>query len=286
MKHKDEHSVEQMCRVLGTNKSGYYKFKCNPLSKRIMEEEKLLPEIKRIYDESRGVYGSPRITASLNKNGIKCSRPRVARLMKKNGIQSRIRKSYKKTTNSSRGLKTAADLLNQNFTVNAPDTVYVSDITYIRTYEGWLYLTVIIDLFNREVISHYKSKTLFAKDTTIPALMQAVKKRKPGNGLIFHSDKGVQYSCKDFRELMETYGIAQSMSAKCYDNAPSESFFKTLKSELIYLKKGGYLTRKEAETEIFEYIECFYNTKRLHSFISYMSPKNYMGSFAAACRYK
>ena len=282
MKYENVHSVEQMCRVLGVKRSGYYKFKSNPLSRRNMEEEKLLPEIKRVYDGSKGVYGSPRIAASLNQNGIKCSRPRIARIMKKNGIRSRIRKSYKKTTNSDHGIKTAPDLLKGNFTADAPDRVYVSDITYIRTYEGWLYLTAIIDLFNREVVAHHRSKTLFAKDTTIPALLKALKARKPGKGLIFHSDKGVQYACRDFRELLKKSGVIQSMSYKCYDNAPSESFFKTLKSELIYLRKGGYPTRKEAEMEIFEYIECFYNTKRLHSYISYSSPRDYMRRCVAA----
>jgi len=174
----------------------------------------------------------------------------------------------------------APNLLNQNFKINAPDKIWMSDITYIKTKEGWLYLTMIMDLFNREVISFHRSKTLMAVDTTIPALKKALDKRKPVN-LIFHSDKGVQYACDEFRELLKSHGITQSMSGKgnCYDNAPSESFFKTLKSELIYLKRGGYLTRKQAELEIFEFIECAYNTTRLHSFLGYLSPKNYMKLF-------
>jgi putative transposase len=139
---------------------------------------------------------------------------------------------------------------------------------------------MIMDLFNREIISFHRSKTLMAMDTTIPALKKAYEKRKPSN-LIFHSDKGVQYACDEFKELLKKYGFRQSMSGKgnCYDNAPSESFFKTLKSELIYLKKGGYLTIKQAGAEIFEFIECFYNTIRLHSFLGFLSPKNYMKLF-------
>ena len=204
--------------------------------------------------------------------------------MKKADIKSRIRKSYKKTTNSDHGYEIVPNLLEQNFKAEAPCTIWASDITYLKTSEGWLYLTVIIDLFNRAVVSFYRSKTLLANDTAIPALKKAYEKRKPIVGLIFHSDKGVQYACKDFRDIIKSYGFRQSMSAKgkCYDNAPSESFFKTLKSELIYLKKGGYATRKSAEAEIFEYIECFYNTKRLHSYLGYLSPKDYLNNFNAA----
>ena len=204
--------------------------------------------------------------------------------MKKADIKSRIRKSYKKTTNSDHGYEIVPNLLEQNFKAEAPCTIWASDITYLKTSEGWLYLTVIIDLFNRAVVSFYRSKTLLANDTAIPALKKAYETRKPIAGLIFHSDKGVQYACKDFRDIIKSYGFRQSMSAKgkCYDNAPSESFFKTLKSELIYLKKGGYATRKSAEAEIFEYIECFYNTKRLHSYLGYLSPKDYLNNFNAA----
>ncbi len=256
----------------------------NPVSRRDLENAELTLLIKKEYETSRGVYGSPRITASLNQKGIKCSRPRVARLMNKSDIKSKIRKSYKKTTNSDHGYETMPNLLRQNFKAEAPNMVWASDITYIATSEGWLYLTTIIDLFNREVVAFHRSKTLLAKDTTIPALKKAYETRKPKAGLIFHSDKGVQYACKAFRDIIVSYGFKQSMSAKgkCYDNAPSESFFKTLKAELIYLKKGGYGNRKLAEAEIFEYIECFYNTKRLHSYLGYMSPKDYLNNFNAA----
>ena len=280
MNHKSEHSVELMCRVLGVNKSGYYYFCKSPVSNRDIKNTNLTLLIKKEHEKSKEVYGSPRITASLKQQGIACSRPRVARLMNKAGIKSKIRKSYKKTTNSNHLYDKAPNLLNQNFKVNAPSQVWVSDITYIKTKEGWLYLTMIMDLFNREIISFHRSKTLMAQDTTIPALKKAFSKRKPIN-LIFHSDKGVQYACDEFRELLKSYGFEQSMSGKgnCYDNAPSESFFKTLKCELIYLKKGGYSTIKQAGAEIFEFIECFYNTVRLHSFLGFLSPKNYMKLF-------
>ena len=284
IKHKDVHSIEKMCRVLGVWKSGYYSFLKNPVSRRDLENTELTLLIKKEYDKSRGVYGSPRITASLKQKGVKCSRPRVARLMNKTDIKSRIRKSYKKTTNSEHGYEIVPNILEQNFTTEAPNKIWASDITYLKTNEGWLYLTVIIDLFNREIVSFRRSKTLLAIDTTIPALKKAYETRKPEAGLIFHSDKGVQYACKAFRDIIKSYGFRQSMSAKgkCYDNAPSESFFKTLKAELIYLKKGGYTTRKLAETEIFEYIECFYNTKRLHSYLGYLSPKDFLNNFKAA----
>lgn len=165
--HK-EHSVEQMCRVLGVSTSGYYGFLNNPVSRRDLENAELTLLIKKEYETSRGVYGSPRITASLNQKGIKCSRPRVARLMNKSDIKSKIRKSYKKTTNSDHGYETMPNLLQQNLKVETPNTVWASDITYVATSEGWLYLTTIIDLFNREVVAFHRSKTLLAKDTTIP----------------------------------------------------------------------------------------------------------------------
>ena len=158
-----------------------------------------------------------------------------------------------------------------------PNKIWVSDITYVSTKEGFLYLTTVIDLFNREIISHVKSLSLRAVDTVIPALREAYMRKRPKEGLIFHSDRGSQYACNAFRNLLSAYSMKQSMSGKgnCYDNAVSESFFKTLKSELIYLK-GGYKTRAEAKRDIFDYIECFYNSKRLHSSLGYETPRGYL----------
>lgn len=268
-----------MCRVLGVQRSGFYAYLRNPISTRDKENQELLIKIKEEYENSKQIYGSPRITAMLHKQGIACSRPRVARLMKKNDIRSVIRRKFKKQP-ASKDAVIAPNLLNQNFIATEPDSIWISDITYIFTKEGWLYLTTIMDLFNREIISHHKSRTLLTDDTVIPAFINAYNLRKPKEGLIFHSDKGSQYTSGKFRTLLSSSGVIQSMSSagNCYDNAVSESFFKTIKAELIYLKKGGYKTIKEAEADIFEYIECFYNTKRLHSSLGFQSPKEYLNN--------
>jgi len=267
--------------MLGVDRSGYYKWLKAGKSKREQSNERLLILIRREYFKSKCLYGSPRITAILKKDNVACSRPRVARLMREDGLFSKVKRKYKTTTDSKHKYAISTNLLDQKFTVPKPNEVWVSDITYIPTREGFIYLTTVMDLYNREIVGHSKSISLKADDTTIKALKNAYIKRKPKVGLIFHSDRGVQYACNNFRKLLKSYGMKQSMSGKgnCYDNAVSESFFKTLKTELIYLKKGGYKSRVEAKREIFEYIECFYNSKRLHSSLGYYTPREYLEKY-------
>jgi len=221
-------------------------------------------------------YGSPRITAELKDKGYTCSRPRIARLMRKHNIRAKTKRKFKITTNSKHHYPISRDLVNQDFSANAPNQLWTSDITYIRTKEGWLYLTIILDVFNRQIVGWSMSNRLKTIQTTIPALIQACKRRKPAPGLIFHSDQGVQYASHEFRYYLKKYKIVQSMSGKgnCFDNAISESFFRTLKTELIYFEK--YQTRKQAQSSIFEYIEIFYNCKRKHSSLGNKTPFEYL----------
>ena len=244
----------------------YYRWKKHPISKRKLENLELTKEVKKSFENSKGTYGSPRIHRDLKSLGFSISRKRVARLMKEEGLQSKIRKQWKVTTNSSHKYPVAPNLLAQNFTVSRANEVWVSDITYIKTNQGWLYLTVIIDLWDRAVIGWSLSKTMFAKDTVIAAWKMANINRDITEPLLFHSDRGIQYACNAFTNYLEANPlVTQSMSRKgnCWDNAVAESFFKTIKTELIYHHK--YKTRMEAELQIFEYIETWYNRVRRHS---------------------
>ena len=236
----------------------------------------LIEEIKDIHEESHQIYGSPRITDSLRDKGYVCSRPRVARLMRKNNIRAKTKRKFKITTNSKHHYPISPNLVNQDFSATAPKELWTSDITYIRTRQGWLYLTVILDVYNRQISGWSMSNSLKATHTTIPALMAAYRRHRPGPGLIFHSDRGVQYACHEFRRLLKKYKITQSMSGKgnCYDNAITESFFSTLKTELVYSEK--YKTRNQAKLSIFKYIEIFYNRQRKHSSLGNKSPYEYI----------
>lgn len=273
--HRLQFSIIRMCQVLNVSRNGYYQWYNRKPSKREQENKMLLNQIKKIYEQSHQIYGSPRITHELNKNGYSCSRPRVARLMSKNKIYSKTKRKFKVTTNSKHNYPISPNLVNQQFNSDSPNKIWTSDITYIRTLEGWLYLTVILDLFNRQVVGWSMSCRLTAITTTIPALIQAYQRFKPAEGLIFHSDRGVQYACNDFRKYLLKYKITQSMGSKgnCYDNAVTESFFKTLKTEHIYFEK--FKTRQQARNSIFEYIEIFYNRFRKHSTLGYKSPEEF-----------
>ena len=273
--NRSEFVVEKMCQVLNVSRSGYYRYNSGEESQRSIENLILLAAIKEIYKQSHGTYGSPRITDALHDLELSCSRPRVARLMRANGIKAKTNKRYKVTTNSYHSYPIAPNLLNQDFWTNSAHRIWVSDITYIRTLEGWLYLTIILDLYSRKIVGWSMSDRLTAKRTTIPAFIQAVKRYQPLPGFIFHSDRGVQYACDDFRGLLKTFKAIQSMSGKgnCYDNAVAESFFHTLKTELVYHQI--YHTRSQAKTSLFEYIEVFYNRFRKHSALGYKSPEQY-----------
>ena len=272
--HRSSHGVQRMCLVIGASRSGYYRWKKQPQSRRQKESEKILMEIRKSHENSHMTYGSPRITKDLQARGTKCGENRVARLMKVHGIIAKTKKKFKATTSSKHNLPVAENLLNQDFVAKKPNTAWVSDITYIWTIEGWLYLAVILDLYSRQVVGWAMSDKLTA-NFVIKALEQAIGKRNPVRGCILHSDRGIQYASAEFRNVLNKHGFIQSMSRKgnCYDNAVSESFFHTLKTEHVYDYR--YETRAEAAQSIFEYIEMFYNRQRRHSAIGYRSPVSF-----------
>jgi transposase InsO family protein len=269
--YRSAFAVEKMCRALKISKSGYYAWKIRPQSNRARENEKLDHHIRTTYKKSRGTYGSPRITEALKKQSISCSENRVAKRMRINDIKAKTKKRFKVTTNSKHNQPVAENLLGQNFEAQRPNQVWVSDITYIWTHEGWLYLAVILDLFSRQIVGWAMSNRL-GQELVLDAFKQAIGSRRPQSGVIFHSDQGVQYACQAFRDLLHHYKFIQSMSGKgnCYDNAVAESFFHTLKTELIYFE--NYITRGDAKNSVFEYIEIFYNRDRMHSTLNYYSP--------------
>ncbi len=275
--HRNEFPIEKMAKTLGVSRSGYYKYINRAESTRTLVNKALLDEIKKIYAQNRGVYGSPRISKALKKAGHAASRKRVARLMRESGIQSKIRKKWKpgiSKGSNKENIIVAPNLLQQNFQTTAENLVWVSDITYIHTKESWLYVAAILDLYSRKIVGLAMSNK---PDTalTLQALSQAICHRQPKPGLILHSDRGCQYTSFQYREFVRKCGIVQSMSAKgnCYDNAPMESFFHTLKTEHVFF--CDYLTREQAKRSIFEYIEVFYNRQRLHSAIDYHSPAEF-----------
>lgn len=271
-KHCKEFNLEKMAEILDVGRSSYYEFINRQPSNRTLENKYLIEEIKKIHRESRQTYGSPRVHAKLKILGENCSRGRVARLMQKEHLQAKMRKKWKKTTQHGKNIKTIApNYLDQKFKVEAPNTVWASDITYVFTQEGWLYVSVVLDLFSRKVIGLSMSNRL---QTTIvvQSLKQALCHRSPEGELMHHSDRGCQYTSEGFREIAMKENIKLSMSAKghCYDNAVLESFFHTLKTEHVYLSQ--FRTREEAINSIFEYVEVFYNRKRIHSTLGYLSP--------------
>jgi transposase InsO family protein len=263
-----------MCRVFKLGRSGYYAWLKGNRSIRNNENDRLLLKIKTIFKDKKKVYGSPRIHKQLKAEGESCSRGRVERLMSKNGIAVKHKRKHVITTDSKHDLPIAENILNRNFKVDEPNKVWLSDITYIPTGEGWLYLAGVLDLGTKAIVG-WSMRDNMEKGLVIDALNMAYSRRKPRKGLLHHSDRGSQYASNDYRELLAGYGMQMSMSRKgnCWDNAPMESFFGTLKKELIYNRK--YQTREEAKKEIFEYIEVFYNRERLHSSLGYLSPANY-----------
>jgi len=267
--------VKKMCHVLAVSKSGYYRWIKNPESPWKKENRKLLEAIKLSFKKSRNTYGSPRITSALHDIGIRVSRTRVARIMRENGIAAKMKRRFKVTTQSGHKYPYSPNLLKQDFFASAINLIWLSDITYIRTLEGWLYLTMIMDLYSRKIIGWSMSDRLTTETTTIPALIHAYRSCQPLPGIIFHSDRGVQYADDKFRELLDSFAMIQSMSGtgNCYDNAVSESFFHTLKTELVYHEK--YRTRLEAKRSLFEYMEVFYNRFRKHSALGYRSPEEF-----------
>jgi len=260
-----------MCQVLGVTKSGYYDWRKRPKSEQKKKKEALTKEVKRVFIESKKRYGSPKITKILNQEGIHTTEKNVSRIMRENNMRSKVVKKYKATTNSKHQLPVFPNLLDQNFNVKHPGEVWVSDITYVWTNEGWLYLASVMDLFSRRIIGWQMSHRM-TKELVLTALERAIRKQPPTEGLIHHSDRGSQYASHEYRALLQEYSIIGSMSRKgnCYDNACIESFHSLIKKELIFHE--NYETRKEAKMSIFDYIETFYNYKRIHSTIGYLSP--------------
>lgn len=275
-----EYPVSIQCEVLGVSTSGYYDWKDRPESPRAVENKMLTEKITHLFEESEETYGSPRIHDDLKEAGIKCSENRVARLMRKEGIKSVHKRKFKVTTDSNHKLPISENVLNREFTADAPNQKWAGDITYIRTGQGWLYLSVVVDLFSRQIIGWSMSNTL-EKNLAVDALTMACQQRGVSPEL-FHSDRGVQYASGAFQTQLEDEGILGSMSRRgnCWDNSVVESFFHTLKVERVYRKQ--YATRAEARRCIFDYIERFYNRKRKHSSLGNMTPVRYEKTTKAA----
>ena len=263
-----------MCEVLEVSRSSYYAWANKGPPARSLENQKLSEEIRVIFIEHKCRYGSRRIRKALLNKGYQISRKRVCKLMKVQGLYCKSKRKFKHTTDSNHNLPIAPNILARNFSPAKPNQAYVGDITYIPTPEGWLYLAVVIDLFSRQVVGWSMSKRMKASLVN-DALLMAIWKRKPGRGLISHTDRGSQYASKSHRDLLALHHITQSMSRKgdCWDNAVAESFFHTLKTELTHHEQ--FQTRKEAKQKIFHYIEVYYNRLRMHSANDYLSPVEY-----------
>jgi putative transposase len=269
--HRHGWSIQMMCRMLQVARSGFYQWLHKPMSDRAIEDERLLALIKDSYEASSGVYGSPRVFLDLREAGEICGRHRVARIMKTHKIKAL--RGYKAPRHIvGRPSIIAPNRLNREFTVEQPDTAWVTDITYIRTWQGWLYLAVVVDLFSRKVVG-WSMKPSLARDIVLDALFMAVSRRRPKETVIVHSDQGAQYGSDDWMRFCQSNKLLPSMSRRgnCWDNAVAESFFSTLKKERI--KKRVYKTRDLARADIFDYIESFYNRTRRHSHIGGVSPE-------------
>ena len=270
----DEYPIRQLCKALSVSSSGYYAWRSRPPSKREMANQELIKWIETVYNNNVGVYGSPRIYRELLAQGVACSENRVARLMRLRGLQAKQYRLFKRTTRRNKAHPVAPNLVNQDFTADRPDQKWLADITYIATLEGWLYLAAILDLYSRRIVGWAMSDRL-TSDLTKASLRMAFWQRKPDAALIHHSDQGSQYTDGTYRDLLANHGIQVSMNGigSWYDNAPMESFFGTLKSELIH--HCLYETRDEARSDVFYYIESFYNQRRRHSSLDYLSPDVY-----------
>ena len=269
-KHSSEFSVERMAKVFEVSRSGYYNWQCRRKSKRAQEQQLFDLEVQSAFMAGKGHYGRDRVLLELGLRGRKASRKRVGASMQRQGLRFKPKRRFRVTTNSKHGFPVAENLLNRNFTVSAPNQVLVSDITYLPSRSGWLYLTVFIDLFSRMVVGWCVSTSL-SHEGVLDALYRAIWRRRPPAGLMIHSDRGVQYCCEAFRKALTMHHFVQSMSRKgnCWDNAVAESFFGTLKNE--WLPEIDLYDRDHAERELFKYIEQYYNGQRIHTTLG-MSP--------------
>jgi putative transposase len=270
--HRDEFPVRRMCNELNVSPSGYYVWRARPASAREMANQELIRRIKAVFKESLETYGSPRIYRELKAEGVACSENRVARLMRLRDLRAKQSRRYKTTTKRNKAHPAAPNLLQRDFRAERPDQKWLADITYIPTQEGWLYLATIMDLYTRRIVGWAMSDRMTSA-LTVRALQMAIRCRQPAPGLIHHSDQGSQYTDGVYQALLKNHGIQASMNGvgSWYDNAPMESFFGTLKTELVH--HCLYRTRTEAQTDLFFYIEAFYNRRRRHSALDYLSPE-------------
>lgn len=276
------YALTEMCSVLEVSVSGYRAWKRGGKADRCRPTDaQLLALIRAIHAEFKGAYGSPRMVLELRARGFSASKGRVERLMRENGIRARHKRRFKVTTDSKHGLPVADNLLDRNFMPAAPNQVWTSDITYLWTDEGWLYLAIVLDLFNREVIG-WSLKPRMTADIVTDALTMAWFRRKPAPGVLHHSDRGSQYASGDFQDKLAEYGMTCSMSRKgnCWDNAPTESWFNSFKNERVH--GWRFATREDMTATAFEYIEVFYNRRRLHSTLGYKSPALFLQDWLTA----
>jgi len=268
-----EYPVEICCEVLGVSRSGYYAWRDRPVSARARRQEELREKIQAVHEQNRQVYGSPRVSQALVAQGEAVSENTVAKVMQKHGIAAKTKKKFVPcTTDSNHANPVAENVLDREFTADLPNQKWAVDITYIPTDQGWMYLAGVIDLCSRMIVGWSMANHMRCELVT-DALQMAIDRRQPGRQLLHHSDRGVQYTCEDYMHLLQSHSLQPSMSGKgnCWDNAAMESFWATLKTELVHHEQ--YATHDQARASIFEYIEVFYNRKRLHSSIGYKSPE-------------
>jgi putative transposase len=273
--HHEQFPVRLMCRVLCVARAGYYAWRRRPIAPRKLRRALLVESIRQVHGQSRRLYGSPRVHRQLCAQGMSCCENTVARLMKQQQIRSRIKRRFRmRTTDSNHRHPIAPNTLNRAFARRRLDQAWAADITYIPTGQGWLFLCAVIDLCSRRIVGWSLADHLRAA-AAMEALKMALTQRHPTRGLLHHSDRGVQYACREYRRLLEQHGLQSSMSrsGNCYDNAVMESFFKTLKAELVHHEH--YATHEQARQSLYEYIEIFYNRQRLHSALDYQSPCGY-----------
>ncbi|WP_407873164.1 IS3 family transposase [Paenibacillus sp. P36] len=273
-KHRFQYGVEKLCTVMQVSRSGFYKWLVRTPSPREIERKKRKKRIRDVFFLSKKRYGSPRITAVLKAEGMKISSKTVARLMKEMKLKSCMARKYKATTNSNHSMPVHENTLNRKFKVLAPNKVWVTDITYIRTREGWLYLASVMDLFSRKIVG-WSTGARMTQELVLDALDMAYKRQKPDPGLLHHSDRGSQYACSEYQKRLAKYKMVGSMSRKgnCYDNSCIESFHSTLKKELVYVTT--FKTREQAQKELYTYIEFDYNRSRIHSTLGNKSPHQF-----------
>lgn len=273
-RHEDDHCVVHMCEALEVSPSGYYDWLKRPPSKRALEDKRLLGRIREIHVGSRRAYGADKTWHELRAQGEHCGRHRVARLRREHGIEAERKRRFRRSYAARNNEAAAPNMLQRDFRVSEPNTAWVSDTTFVPTRRGWLYLAIVLDLYSRRIVGWSMSERNDRR-LVIDALTMAIDWRRPGTGLIHHSDQGIQYGCSMYRELLNAHAMIQSMSRKgnCLDNAVAESFFSNLKNELVH--HCTFNNREEARTAIFDYIELFYNRQRRHQYLGYRSPEEF-----------